>query len=275
MNMNLDFIKTILKEHKEGLNLFKRNLIKEYLQILILSFIYNHPKYQKLIFYGGSCLRHCFDFPRFSEDLDFVDLEKKIKLKELAKDLKIFFRKELDLEIYPKIQKFRIYLKFPILHHLKLTKKGESNYLFVKVEIFSNFNFCKNFKIEIVPLFKFGKPFLVRTFDLPTLMATKIVAIFSRKWEKINKKGKILAKVKGRDYFDLLWYLNKKVEPNLKCLKETLTKEELKRRLSEIVEKVDSKSLRFDLEGLIEDRNYVKNLSKNLKEILLKEIEKI
>ena len=238
-----------------------------------MSFIYSRPKYQSLIFYGGSCLRYCFGLDRLSEDMDFVDLKKKVNLKNLERDLSEFFKKELDLEIKTKIQKFRLYLKFPLLYELELTRPGQSNLLFLKIEIFRNFDFCQNFKVEIIPVFKFGQSILIRTFDLPTLMATKLRAILYRKWEKTDQKGKILIKVKGRDYYDLIWYLQKGIEPNLRCLNK-ITRPELKERLSRIIKKLDSRSIRLDLEGLIEDKNFVKDLSKNLKKILTDQLEK-
>ena len=68
----LEKIKLLLSK-EETTNVFKKNLVKEYLQIPILSFFYSNKKYQDLIFYGGSCLKHCFDLPRLSEDLDFVN----------------------------------------------------------------------------------------------------------------------------------------------------------------------------------------------------------
>jgi len=214
----IDFVK-ILFEGKESLPvLFKRNLIKEYLQVLILSFIYSRKEYRNLVFYGGSCLRHCFGLPRLSEDLDFVDIKGSVNLKIFADDVKKFLEKELDIKISTKIQKFRVVLKFPILHELRLAEPSESNLLFLKIEIFKKFRFSKNCKIEVLPLFKFGTSVLIRTFDLSTLMATKIRAILYRKWEKTDKKGKTLAMVKGRDYYDLMWYLGKKVEPNLYCI---------------------------------------------------------
>ncbi len=252
--MNLEEIEKILEEHKTASWLFKRNLLKEYLQILSLSFIYSQKEYQSLIFYGGSCLRHCFGLPRLSEDLDFIDLKKKIDLKKLAEELSLFFEKFL-VKPKIKIQKFRIYLKFPILYQLNLAKKPESEFVILKIEIFKEFDFCKNYKIEIVPVFKFNCSFLVR------------------KWEKKNKKGKVLAKVKGRDYFDLMWYLEKGVKPNLKCLGKKMSLKELKEVLLKEVEKVDRKSLIYDLGGLIEDKNFIKDLAKNLKKILIKEIE--
>jgi hypothetical protein len=147
----------------------------------------------------------------------------------------------------------------------------------LKIEIFKDFVFCKKYKIEIIPLFKFNKSILVKTLDLPTLMATKLRAIFFRKWEKKTKRGKILAKVKGRDYFDLMWYLEKEVKPNLNCLGDLEIKNlaDLKIKLLEILDKVDPKSIRFDLESLIADSSFVKNLSKNIKGILKREIEKL
>lgn len=270
----LDFFKKILEEKEETTNVFKRNLLKEYLQVLTLSYLFSQKKYQGLIFYGGSCLRHCFNLPRLSEDLDFVDIKKRVNLKNLGKDLASFFEKRLGIKVGFKVQKFRIYFKFPILYDLNLAKKGESNFLLLKIEIFKNFDFCKNYKIEIVPLFKFGESVLVRTFDLPTLMATKIRAILIRKWEKKTKNGKILTKVKGRDYYDLMWYLEKGVEPNFKCIEKINNKAKLKEKLLELFKKVDPKSIKFDLESLIEDKNFVKDLSKNIKKILISQLEK-
>lgn len=275
MSETINFIKKILNERPKASLIFKRNLIKEYLQILILDFIYKHPKYSDLIFYGGSCLTHYFNLPRLSEDLDFVDLKKKINLTELNNDLKKFIKNELKLEVIAKAQKFRVYLKFPILKELKLVgrfNRSESDFLLLKVEVFSGFNFCRNYKTEIKPLFKFNQAILGKIFDLPTLMATKIQAILFRKWEKTDKKGKILAKVKGRDYFDLMWYLEKGISPNLSCLKGFRNLENLKVKLLKIVNKIDSQSIIFDLENLIEDKNFVINLGKNIKDILKRNI---
>jgi len=271
----LDLIKNLLEETKEASALFRRTLVKDYLQLKVLSFIYSQPKYQDLVFYGGSCLKHCFNLPRLSEDLDFVALKGKINLKILTDDIEKFFEKKVGTKINTKIQKFRIYLKFPILDRLDLAKKGESGLLILKIEIFRDFNFCKDYKIEIIPLFERGESVLVRTFDLPTLMATKIRAILHRKWEKTNNKGKTLAKVKGRDYYDLMWYLGKNVKPNLKCIEDILSKKELKKKLLEAVKKVDAKSIEFDLESLIKEKELVKDLGKNIREILINQLKKI
>jgi len=66
----------------------------------------------------------------------------------------------------------------------------------------------------------------------------------------------------------LMWYLERGVVPNLKCIENIKNKEDLKKKLLEAVNKVDSRSIKFDLESLIADREFVNNLSKNLKSIL-------
>jgi hypothetical protein len=269
------FLTKLIKDSASENKIFRRNLLKNYLQILVLDFIYADRKYSQLIFYGGSSLSHCYNMPRLSEDLDFVDLKKKIEIPKLAKDLEIHFKKNTDLEVKTVSQKFRIYLKFPLLRELGLAGKSESDLLFLKIEIFKEFDFCADFKIETIPLFKFNRTVLVKTFDLPTLMATKIQAVLMRKWEKTDKSGKILATVKGRDYYDLLWYLEKGIMPNFECMKGITNKKELKEQLLAVIMKVDDRSIRIDLESLIDNPELVKNLSNNIIDILKRMVKDI
>lgn len=270
-----DIIKNILKENFNKPIFFKKNLIREYLQVLVLDYIYSNPEYNGLIFYGGSCLSQCFSLPRLSEDLDFVDIKKNINIKGMAKNLENFFQKKTDLNISVKTQKFRIYLKFPILKNLGLAKSNEPDFLFLKIEIFKHFDFCKKYNIETKPLFKFNKSILIKIFDISTLMSTKIRAVLNRKWGKTNKNGVALIKVKGRDYFDLMWYLDKGVKPNLNCLDGLKNKEKLKIELLNVIKKIDSRSIILDLENFISDRDFVLNLSKNIKDILKNSINSL
>lgn len=274
--MYREYINKLLLEHANAPAAFKKNIVKEYLQVLALSFIYSHKDHQDLLFYGGSCLRHCFGLERLSEDLDFVDLTGHADQVKLAKDLVEFYGKELDVKIASKCQKFRTYLKFPILHELGLADRSGSNDLFIKVEVYRNFDYCSHFETQVVPLFKFGRTLLIKTFDLPTLMATKIRAALFRKWEKTRKGGETIYQVKGRDYFDLMWYLNKGVRPNLECLKDEVKGlDDLKGRILNLIEKLDLQSVKLDLEGFIEDGDFIENLSRNLKDILANQIKNL
>lgn len=262
------FLSKLIKDSTYEDKFYIRNILKNYLQILVLDFIYTHKEYNQLLFYGGSCLAHCYNLPRLSEDLDFVDLRKRVEVSKLAKDLGTYFNNDTDIGVKIVTQKFRVYLKFPILRELGISGKSESDLLFLKVEIYNEFDFCTDFKVETIPLFKYNKTLLIKTFDLPTLMATKIRAVLMRKWEKTDKSGEILATVKGRDYYDLLWYLEKGIQPNFRCIEGINDKEELKKKLLSTIEKVDVRSIQFDLEALIGNYELVKKLSNNMKEIL-------
>lgn len=48
------------------------NTVREYYQHLFLSFLYQNPGSEGLLFKGGTALRIIFQSPRFSEDLDFT-----------------------------------------------------------------------------------------------------------------------------------------------------------------------------------------------------------
>ena len=106
-----DILKDLLEENADSSNLYKRNILKEFLQIYVLDFIYSNEKYKDLVFYGGSCLSQCYDLPRLSEDLDFVDINNEVNLKKLSFDLEKYFKEKIDLDLKVKQQKFRIYLK--------------------------------------------------------------------------------------------------------------------------------------------------------------------
>jgi len=56
--------------------------------------------------------------------------------------------------------------------------------------------------------------FPVRHYNLPSLMSDKLHAVFCRKF------------IKGRDYYDLLWYLNQNIIPNLKLLNNSIRQTE-------------------------------------------------
>jgi hypothetical protein len=103
-------------------------------------------------------------------------------------------------------------------------------------------------------------------------MATKVRAILFRKWEKTDKQGKTTIKVKGRDYFDLLWYLQKGIQPNLSCIEGFENMKDLKEKLLSVIAKIDSRSIQLDLDALIDNANFVKNMSRNMKAILEREI---
>lgn len=247
-----------------------KNYLKEYLQFFILEFLYNQKEYQGLIFTGGSCLRFCYGLNRLSEDLD-LDSLKKINKNELAKKIKEYFKKKLqyqDLEINVKGKGEKIYLKFPILRFLKISKLEESDKLYVKIEIEKVSK--TPFKLEKTSILENGFSFFVRNYDLPSLMAGKINAILFRVFFK-GKGNKIT--FKGRDWYDLIWYFQKGIKPNLAYLKK-LTKisdeKEIFERLDRKAMSLNLNYLKNDIENLFESKKFVNDFIENFKNLYKK-----
>jgi len=119
-------LKIIVQEKKlqgNGKSLI-RNYLKEYIQYLVLSLLYNQKKMKNLVFKGGSCLRICYELPRLSEDLDF-DYDEKILGKNILGELDEYLKKEIKKKYYSELETkiqatMRLYLKFPFLKDLGL-----------------------------------------------------------------------------------------------------------------------------------------------------------
>ncbi|GAB4219648.1 MAG: hypothetical protein Fur009_6790 [Candidatus Microgenomates bacterium] len=252
-----------------------RNYLKEYIQYLVLNSLYNDKKYKELVFKGGSCLRVCYGLPRLSEDLDF-DYEKKIFGKNLVIDLEGFLKKEIKTKYFSRLEtktqsNIRLYLKFPILKNLGIAKKNESDKLYVKIEPTLGLEPYSNF--DLIPISKYGFNFIIKTYDLPTLMAGKINAVLYRMWFKGNENE---VDIKGRDFFDLFWFLQKGIKPNFKMLRKTIgikNEVELKKVLKERIKKVITpQKLAYDLNNFIDNQEYVKTFSKNYFQLIEKYI---
>ncbi|OGQ05686.1 MAG: hypothetical protein A3F82_04960 [Deltaproteobacteria bacterium RIFCSPLOWO2_12_FULL_44_12] len=228
--------------------------LKEKIQLYILDFIYNSPRYQNLIFYGGNCLRKCFNINRMSEDVDFESLEPFNK-KQFANDIQHYFNKMG----YKQLKTFtpgsgvnRVELRFPVLYQLGLSSHEAEN-LNIKVEVNPT---DRKYHTEPRTLSEDRFSFVIKHYDLPTLMAGKMAACLERVWEK----GKTGIKIKGRDYYDLIWYMQKGVAPNPDRLKETRGQYTVRGafdKLEEIVSKIKPGDLAADLNPLFEEGQFV------------------
>lgn len=264
----------VIEKKQQGIpNFVIKNYLKEYLQYPALDFIYNNKAYRNFIFTGGSCLRVCFGAPRLSEDLDF-DLRAKdykfLDLRKMGEALKRHFRDKFLLDITVKPQSnVRLYLKFPLLKELELVARGESDFLYVKIE--PTRTHFKNPDIVLTPIFQYGFNFVARNYSLRYLMTGKILAILSRRWFQ-GKDNQI--NIKGRDFYDLFWYLQKTISPDYNTLKKLLgiaNESQLKARLWEKINKeVTSQKLSYDLKNFFPDQNFISDFCRNYKAITKK-----
>lgn len=272
-------MKKIVEESKDDnlSNDLIRNRLKEYLHYFVLDFIYN-SEFKDLIFYGGSCLRILYDLPRMSEDLDF-EADAGINFEKIVLGLKKHFAEKLNFKEKIDISKVtginRIFLVLPIMKELGLSFH-DSETLRIKVEIRPvSTEYLKKLKTVLTPKSKYGLSFIIKHYDLPTLFASKSAAILGRSAKGFNV-GKKEEKInfKGRDFFDLIWYMEKGIIPDEEMLKVNGIRESSEKifdRISVFISKKEMKAgLKKDLEPLFLSKNYVENFSDNFKEMFEK-----
>lgn len=273
-------ISTILKRKLDDLSAYggidaetRRNALKEELQYYVLNFIYHHPEYSKWIMCGGSALRIIHGLDRLSVDLDF-EVSRAITeklLKELKKETESYFVNTYDAGadfLTIKITTGRgLLLKFHVSKELNLGQA--SNQVHVKIDL--NRFLAKKTVTERRPINRDQLSFVVLTYNMGALMASKLAAIFKRGARGV---GETIYEEKGRDIYDLLWYMGKKVVPDFDYLiakgVEVKDPRALFDRLTLQMNKVNNTNLKQDLMPLFMDQAYIVNWLKNWRESYLR-----
>jgi predicted nucleotidyltransferase component of viral defense system len=236
----------------------KRIHLKEALQSLVLDYIYNHPLYRGLNFYGGTCLHIIYELNRLSEDID-LDNSQGIGLDHFGDDLLDYFQQHWSYqEISLRCQEsekgiVRLTLRFPVLYELGLSPHRDEM-LHLKVEISQH---PQSAIIQQTPVIHFGRSFVPSHFSLETMMAGKILACLERSFQ-VGSTG---IAIKGRDFYDLLWFMQQRIQPLEQKLErdgnETYTVQSAMLALKEQVDRIKSRDLEIDLLPLFEKRTFI------------------
>lgn len=247
----------------------RRNALKEELQFYVLNFIYHHPEYSQWTMYGGSALRIMHGLDRMSVDLDF-EVNHAITEKflgELKEEIEKYFSNMYGVSenfLTIKITNGRgLKLVFPVGDELGLGYSSKQ----VHVKIDLNHFVAPKTVIEKRPINRDQLSFVIATYNMSALMASKIAAIFLRGTRGV---GKDEFEEKGRDIYDLLWYMGKKVIPDLDYLvaKKINVKDvrALFDKLTFKMNKVSDANLKQDLTPLFVNQTYIKNWLANWRE---------
>lgn len=201
----------ITKEQTRSLATFFQidefTIMREYLQILFLGYLYREREADKVYFKGGTALRLLFSSPRFSEDLDFSTTLTKKKVASLLKEIEKSLEKELT-----NIKISLLYSgKNGARYRLKYQPEGSKYPLNLRLDFIK---VSGKQKAETTPLLT---KFPIASFPLVIHLSKE--AIF------LEKTTAFLTRGKGRDVFDL-WFLLKKYE----SLKSQIVKEGKKRK---------------------------------------------
>ena len=251
----------------------RRNALKEELQFYALNFIYHHSEYSKWIMYGGSALRIIHGLDRMSVDLDFEvshAITEKF-LEELKNEIEEHFKNTYGVRadfLTIKVTTGRgLLLKFHVGEELSFGHPSKR----VHIKIDLNHFVAPKTVHERRPINQDQLSFVIVTYNMSALMASKIAAIFLRGTRGI---GEAVYEEKGRDIYDLLWYMNKKVVPDFDYLVakgiDIKDPRALFDKLTLQMNKVSDENLKQDLVPLFTNRPYIENWLKNWRESYLR-----
>ncbi len=241
--------------------------LREIMQEIALLGLWRSKFFEKATFYGGTALRILYGMDRFSEDLDF----------SLLKPLKDFDLSRYSCAVERELRSFGFdprmttrekkeenpvesaFLKANTLKHLLTIKTDEKidwpiprdQVLKIKIDVDTDPppGFSTENKFVLQPI-----PFSVRTFVLPDLFAGKMHAILCRRWK---------SRVKGRDWYDLVWYAANHPQLHLSHLEqrmiqsghlkkgEQITSEKFFALTTEAIDKLDVNQARKEVEPFV------------------------
>lgn len=265
----------------------RKNAIKEVVQEIVLCGLSRGGFFKDVAFYGGTALRIFYGLDRFSEDLDFslvtqnpnFDLTKYFPyIENETKSLGLnFVAIEKEKSIDSNIKS--AFLKGNTKEHIMTFYEGKDANNINRDELIKI-----KFEVDINPPVgatyetKFGllpSPYQVKLYDKESLFAGKIHACLCRNWK---------SRVKGRDFYDYIFFLSIGAKVNLNNLKAKLVQsnfisedydlniENLKALLNERFENLDIEQAKEDVLPFIKDpsrldlwsKEFFKEITKNL-----------
>jgi len=200
------------------------NALKEIIQEVALLGLHRANFFEKAAFYGGTSLRILYSLPRYSEDLDFTlfkpdpSFSLRPYFSAVEKELEAYGF-DVTVESVDKKSKSEVesaFIKANTRIHLLRIEPLKS---FGPVTQ-SNQRLKIKFEVDTDPAtgFEYEARYLlaptnfpVITLKRPDLFAGKLHALLFRKWKN---------RIKGRDFYDYVWYLKNKIPVRLCYLRQ-------------------------------------------------------
>lgn len=202
------------------------NALKEIMQEIALLGLWRSKFFEHAAFYGGTALRILYGLDRFSEDLDF-SLLKPQKTFRLTAYLNAVEAELTAMGFSATVERRNktaetaiesAFIKAGTKEHLiKITIPGS-----ISDQIPRNKLMNIRFEVDTDPPGGFNTeaktllqpiPFSINTYTPPDLFAGKLHAIVHRPWK---------SRVKGRDYYDFVWYVGRGIPVHLSHLEQRL-----------------------------------------------------
>jgi hypothetical protein len=264
-------IKTMLSKYRCHSGQDYVNALKEIFQEIALLGLWRAKFFENAAFYGGTALRILYGLDRFSEDLAFTllranrDFDLTPYNQAVADELSSFgFKVTVETKIKNAETNIEsAFIKATTQKQLIVIEADPSiigrlhrmDTLKIKMEVDTNppGNVSTEVKTVLLPI-----PFTVKTLTQPDLLAGKIHAILCRPWQ---------TRVKGRNWYDLVWYIARDVPVNLQHLSDRLVQSKawtkdrklttavLLKMLSDKINQTDFDNAKVDVRPFIQDKN--------------------
>ncbi len=262
-------LQALLDRHEPHTLADYENALKEVIQELALLGLWRAKFYEHAAFYGGTALRVFHGLPRFSEDMDFSLLEPAAGfvlepyLEAIRRELASF---GFSFRVERRSKRVSTAVESAFIKggtRVNLAHVGMPDYLQERLPRLQQVRVRLDVDTDPPPLARYEVltlltpiPFQVRLFALPSLFAGKLHAILCRDWK---------ARVKGRDFYDFIWYLGRGTRCDVRHLQarmeqtghwqsdEDLDVVHLRRLLTRRFEQVDFDQARNDVRPFIRD----------------------
>jgi predicted nucleotidyltransferase component of viral defense system len=258
--MIADVLNARIREYAPAGALEQENVLQELMQQYVLVSLSRAGMFAEAIFHGGTCLRIIHGMSRFSEDLDFLlkrpdpGFRWKKFLEAVDRDCA---REGIEFELQDKSAADnavkKAFLKTDSIGKVLVLAlpfdRPNPRKIRIKLEIDTNPPAGSAFQTSYIT---FPGVAAVTTQTLPSGFGTKAHALLCRKY------------VKGRDWYDFVWYTSRKVKPDLELLQNALfqqgpwagrslemTPDWLFDSLGTVVRRVDWKEARSDVQRFV------------------------
>jgi len=211
-------IKDWLDEYQPKTQTGAQQSLREIMQQTALAGLQRSGFFEKAAFYGGTALRIFYNLERFSEDLDFslLEVNPDFSLEPyLAGIIAEFNALGMQVSVKEKIKNNKTNIDSAFLKSETIWKELVLDDVIPQAGLELRPDIKIKIEVDTSPPLGFNteeklllKPFsfYVKCFALEDLFAGKMHALLFRSWKQ---------RVKGRDWFDMEWYIKKGVPLNL------------------------------------------------------------
>ncbi len=241
--------------------------LREIMQEVALAGLQRSGFFEKAAFYGGTALRIFHGLERYSEDLDFsllrVDPGFSLKIhfdaivsefQALGMTVKIVEKEKQSESIIDSafLKSDTVWREVMLEGIISQARVKMMPGLKIKLEVDRQppLGFETEEKLLLRPF-----SFYVKCFTVPSLFAGKMHALLFRKWQK---------RVKGRDWFDMEWYIRRGIPLDLRhfCLRakdtgdwgdETISPDQVTELLKLKIKTVDFNQVKADVVRFVRD----------------------